>query len=99
MAIQIDLNESKYGIPFSGAYFRIIVAAISRNESDSFYHNVMIDVAGFATKPEAAGTKEIDFRRYFVPLKDIEDIQGDTFLAKCYSWVMTQPDMENSIAV
>lgn len=99
MAIQIDLTQSQYGVPFAGAYFRIVTAAITRTRDVNNRHSVMIDVAGYATQPENDDTREVDFRRYHTPLADIEAQAGDTFLSKCYSWVMSQPDMAGSIGV
>lgn len=99
MAIQIDLTNSQYGVPFAGAYFRIVTAAVTRTRDINSRHSVMIDVAGYATQPENDDTREVDFRRYHTPLTEVEAQTGDTFLAKCYAWVMAQPDMQNSIAV
>jgi hypothetical protein len=41
----------------------------------------------------------VDFRRYHTPLTDVENQPGGEFLAKCYAWVMAQPDMAGSVAV
>lgn len=97
MAIQLDLTASQFGIPFTGAYFRIVTAAASRQRGNQ--HSVMIDVSGYASAPQNDDTKEVDFRRYHTPLADIEAQAGATFLAKCYTWVMSQSDMNGSIAV
>ena len=99
MAIQIDLTNSQYGVPFTGAYFRVVTAAVSRTRDADMRHSVMIDVAGYATAPQDEDTRDIDFRRYHCPLSEIEACEGDTFLAKCYAWVMTQPDMQGSVGV
>lgn len=99
MAIQIDLSTSQYGIPFAGAYFRIVTAAVSRTRSAEARHTVMLDVAGYATQPQDDDTREVDFRRYHCPLSEVESQTGDSFLAKCYVWVMQQPDMAGSIGV
>jgi hypothetical protein len=99
MAIQIDLSNSQYGVPFAGAYFRIVTAAVSRTRSEEVRHSVMIDVAGYATQPQDDDTREVDFRRYHCPLSEVEALAGDTFLAKCYAWVMQQPDMGGSVGV
>jgi hypothetical protein len=99
MAIQLDLQQSNFGIPFSGAYFRVVTAAISRTRNLDPRHTVMIDVVGYATKPENEDTKDVDFRRYHAPLTEVETLEGTTFLEKCYKWVMAQPNMSNSIAV
>ena len=98
MAIQKDLQESKFGVSFSGAYFRIATGAITRTRDDINKHLVLIDVVGFATQP-SENTSEVDFRRYHTSLENIESLEGSTFLEKCYKWVMTQPDMAGSIAV
>lgn len=98
MAIQVDLENSQFGVPFSGAYFRIATASISRQRSTDIKFSVMIDVAGYAAMPEL-DTKEIDFRRYHASYSAIEAQEGDNILAKCYSWVMAQPDMNGSIGV
>ena len=99
MAIQLDLTNSQYGIPFAGAYFRIVTASVSRTRDADNRHSVMMDVAGYATQPSNEDTKEVDFRRYHCPLAEVEAKSGDTFLAKCYAWVMAQDDMNGSEAI
>lgn len=99
MAIQLDLTNSQYGIPFAGAYFRIVTASVSRTRDADNRHSVMMDVAGYATQPSNEDTKEVDFRRYHCPLAEVEAKTGDTFLAKCYAWVMAQDDMNGSEAI
>lgn len=99
MAIQVDLTTSQYGVPFAGAYFRIATASVSRTRNEQVRFSVMIDVAGYATAPQNDDTRDVDFRRYHTPLTDIEAQTGDSFLAKCYAWVMAQPDMAGSVAV
>lgn len=98
MAISINLEDSQYGIPFSGAYFRIASAAVSRRRSgDNMKFSVMIDVPGYATMPED-DTRDVDFRRYHAPLDEVEACAGATFLERCYAWVMAQPDMAGAQA-
>ena len=99
MAIQIDLSTSQYGTPFSGAYFRIAMAAILRERSVETKFSVMIDIAGYATDTPDDDTRDVDFRRYTADLASVEDMAGDTFLDKCYTWVMSQDDMAGSVAV
>lgn len=100
MAIKLDLNNSQFGVPFAGAYFRIATAAVSRHRSDFEHkHTVMIDVVGYATAPENDDTKEVDFRRYHAPYEQVEAQAGPNFLARCYDWVMEQPDMFGSVGV
>lgn len=100
MAIQIDLAQSQYGIPFAGAYFRIATASISRQRSggDNKF-SVMIDVVGYGTSTPGDDTREVDFRRYHAPLAEVESKSGAAFLDKCYAWVMSQPDMVGSQVV
>ena len=97
MAIQLDLTNSQFGVPFAGAYFRVVTAAASRQREGR--RSVMIDVVGYATKPENDDTREIDFRRYHAPYEDVEAMVGVEFFAKCYAWVMSQEDMQGSQAV
>lgn len=99
MAIQVDLATSQYGVPFAGAYFRIVTAAISRTRNAEARFSVMLDVAGYATAPQNDDTHDVDFRRYHTPLSNIEEMAGDNFLAKCYVWVMSQEDMNGSFAI
>lgn len=99
MAIQIDLQQSNFGVPFQGAYFRIVTAAITRQRQADPRHSVMIDVVGYATQPQNEDTKDVDFRRYHIALEDVEAQTGGNFLAKCYAWVMDQPDMNGSVGV
>lgn len=96
MAIQLDLQNSQFGIPFSGAYFRVVTAAVSRQRSGD--RSVMIDVVGYATQPQNEDTREVDFRRYHAPWADVEAQSGDDFVAKCYAWIMSQPDMVGAVA-
>lgn len=98
MAIQIDLANSQYGIPFAGAYFRIVTAAVSRQRQGDAKFRVMLDVAGYGTATPGDDTREVDFRRYHAPLVDVEAQQGATFLDRCYAWVMAQDDMAGSVA-
>lgn len=99
MAISLDLNTSNFGVPFQGAYFRIVTAAITRQREDNPRHSVMIDVVGYATQPQNEDTKEVDFRRYHVAASEVYAQQGENFLAQCYNWVMAQPDMAGSVGV
>jgi len=99
MAIQLDLQQSKYGIPFSAAYFRIAIAHVFRSGANPNYFCVRLHVAGYATKPESEIIADIDTRDYIPTLDEVEAMQGDNFLAKCYAWVMAQPDMAGSTAV
>lgn len=99
MAIQVDLATSQYGVPFAGAYFRIVSATASRTREGSSRFSVMIDVAGYAAAPQNDDTRDVDFRRYHTPLSSIEAMSGTDFLSKCYAWVMAQEDMANSTAV
>lgn len=99
MAISLDLNNSQYGIPFQGAYFRIVTAAISRQRDSNTKFVVMIDVSGYGTNTPNDNTREIDFRRYYVDLSTIESQTASAFLDKCYTWIMSQPDMNGSVRV
>jgi hypothetical protein len=99
MAIKIDLTQSQYGIPFAGAYFRIVTTSIFRQREGTAKFLIVIDIAGYGTAEPGDDTREVDFRRYHTPLDDIEAQQGAAFLDKCYSWVMAQPDMAGSVAV
>ena len=100
MAISNNLTteNSQYGIAFDGAYYRITTTSILRNRGDDLKFAVKIDLSGYATTPNDA-TREVDFKRYDVSLTEVEATAGDTFLAKCYAWVMTQDDMAGSSAV
>ena len=99
MAIQLDLTNSQYGTPFAGAYFRIATASISRMREGGPKFTVMVDVAGYATATPDDDTREVDFRRYHADLAEVEASAGDVFLDKCYAWLMTQDDMNGSVAV
>ena len=99
MAIQLDLSTSQYGVPFAGAYFRIVTASVSRTRDADNRHSVMLDVVGYATQPSNDDTRDVDFRRYHCPMAEVELQAGEGFLAKCYAWVMTQDDMGGSVGV
>jgi hypothetical protein len=99
MAIQLDLSTSQYGVPFTGAYFRIVTASVDRTRSADSRHSVMLNVIGYATRPSDDDTRGVDSRRYHCPLSEVEAKAGDNFLAKCYAWVMAQEDMAGSLFV
>jgi hypothetical protein len=102
MAIQVNLSTSNFGVPFTGAYFRIVTASLGRQRGSSANDPnfmVMLDVAGYATKPTDDNTREVDFRRYNVSYSLIEAQSGADYFTKCYQWVMAQPDMAGSTAV
>ena len=95
----ITAENSQYGIAFNGAYYRIITAAISRQRGSNPKFSVMLDLSAYATSTPTDDTREVDFKRYNAPLDDINAASGDTFLDKCYAWVMAQSDMAGSSAV
>jgi hypothetical protein len=101
MAIQNNIAEgvSQYGIAFNNAYYRIATAAITRQRGTDPKFSVMIDLSAYATASPTDDTREVDFKRYHANLTDIEATSGDTFLDKCYKWVMAQSDMNGSTAV
>ena len=101
MAIQNNIAEgaSQYGIAFNDAYYRIATAAISRQRGDDPKFSVMIDLSAYATATPGDDIREVDFKRYNANLTDVEAKAGDTFLDKCYAWVMDQDDMDGSTAV
>lgn len=98
MAIQHNIAEanSQYGIAFNGAYYRIVMAAISRQRGTDPKFSVIIDLSAYATSTPTDDTREVDFKRYQADLDAVQASSGDAFLEKCYSWVMAQPDMAGS---
>ena len=100
MAIQHNITEanSDYGISFSGAYYRIVTAAVSRQRGSDPKFTVMIDLSAYATSSPTDDTREVDFKRYSANLADVEAASGATFMDKCYAWVMAQDDMTGSSA-
>lgn len=101
MAIQHTIPEgsSQYGISFNNAYYRIVTASISRQRGSDPKFMVMLDLSAYATSAPTDETREVDFKRYNAALDDINAASGDTFLDKCYAWVMAQSDMDGSTAV
>lgn len=101
MAIQHNIEEgaSQYGIAFNNAYYRIVTAAVSRQRESDPKFTVMLDLSAYATNSPSDDTREVDFKRFNAPLDDINAASGDTFLDKCYAWVMAQDEMSGSTAV
>ncbi len=101
MAIRNNIAEgnSQYGIAFNNAYYRIVTSAISRQRGSDPKFQVMIDLSAYASSSPTDDTREIEFRRYYASLEEINASSGDAFLDKCYSWVMAQADMDGSTAV
>ena len=75
-----------------------MTAAISRGRETPKF-TVIIDLSAYATASPSDDTREVDFKRYNASLTEVEATAGDTFLAKCYTWIMTQDDMAGSSAV
>ncbi len=101
MAIQNDISESTsdFGIQFNNAYYRIMGASVTRQLGIEPKFSVSIDICAYATSSPIHSTKEVDVKRYFVPLDDINAASGSAYLEKCYSWLMAQADFEGSTAV
>ena len=101
MAIRNNIAESasQYGIAFNNAYYRIVMASVSRQRGSDPKFEVMIDLSAFASNSPTDDTAPVEFRRYNANLDDINAARGDQFLDKCYSWVMAQDDMAGSTAV
>lgn len=98
MAIKIDLQTSQFGLPFAGAYFRIVTAAVTRQrQGGNVKFDVMIDAVGYATSTPKEDTQPVDFRRYHAPLDEINEQFGTDFLSKCYNWVANQSDMDGAV--
>ena len=101
MAIQHNITEeaSEFGIAFNNAYYRIISFNMHRRSDVNNTFWVAIQLVAYATSSPSDSTREIDLKNFHASLEDIEAKTGDTFLAKCYAWVMDQDDMAGSTAV
>tara|TARA_R110002126_G_scaffold253006_2_gene396087 strand:- start:1186 stop:1491 length:306 start_codon:yes stop_codon:yes gene_type:complete len=101
VAIQINILESssQYGIAFNNAYYRVAGVSIGRQRDVDPKFVVSIHLSAYATPTPDENTREVDFKIYDVNLTDVEAKAGDTFLDKCYAWVMDQDDMDGSTAV
>ena len=99
MAVKIDIETSACGIPFPGAYVRIIHAITGRQSSGAHKHMVAIDALAYATDSPPTEAQSVATYRYEVPLEDIEAQAGDAFLARCYAWLMQQDGFEGGVAV
>lgn len=99
MAIQIDIENSSFGVPFPSAYCRIVVANVAHLSGSGEKHVVVMDVSIFANVPQNNDVRPVEFRKYNCFLSTIEAENGDTFLAKCYSWLMQQPELSGAVAV
>ena len=101
MAIQHTIPEgaSEYGISFNNAYYRIVMATISRERGSDPKFLVTIDLSAYATSTPTDDTKEVDFKRFNANLDAVNSSSGDAFLDKCYTWVMAQDEMSGSTAV
>ena len=97
MALELNIQSTQFGVPFPSAYFRIASASIMRQRLTDVKFAVTIDVAGYGTHAPTEDTHPVDFRRYHVPLDQVEEQFGTEFLAKCYSWVANQPDMDGAV--
>ena len=101
MAIQHTIPEgaSEYGISFNNAYYRIVMATISRERGSDPKFLVTIDLSAYATSTPTDDTKEVDFKRFNANLDAVNSSSGDAFVDKCYTWVMAQSEMNGSTAV
>ncbi len=98
MAIRHTILEdaSQYGIAFNGAYYRVQNCSIQRQNGEVKF-TVMIDLAAYATTTPEPNTREVDFKRYTAANDAVEAMVANSFLGKCYLWVMAQPDMAGSV--
>lgn len=101
MAIQHNITQeaSDFGIAFNNAYYRIVSLNIHRDPDPDDNFHVSIQLMAYATSTPAPHDRDIATRSYDAGLSTIEAKTGDTFLAKCYAWVMDQDDMDGSTAV
>lgn len=103
MAIQQNIAEgaSQFGVAFNNAYYRIAGMHIHRtDETDGDPKFVVsIDLMAYVTTTPRTATTPVDVKGYVVDIDVIEATAGDTFLDKCYAWVMDQDDMNGSTAV
>ena len=101
MAIQHNITQeaSDFGIAFNNAYYRIASLNIHRDVDPDDKFHLSIHLMAYATPTPADGDRDIAAKSYDAALGDIEAKTGDTFLAKCYAWVMDQDDMNGSTAV
>ena len=103
MAIQHNIAEdaSQFGVSFNNAYYRIAGMHIHRTDQnqDDPKFIVSIDLMAYVTITPHTATTPVDVKGYVVDLSVIEAVAGDTFLDKCYAWIMAQDDMDGSTAV
>lgn len=99
MAIQLDITNTPIGVPFSGAYARVVTVSTTRQRSNDsgVKHLTMVDVAIYATNTPEDDTRALDFRRYHTPTPAIEAQAGDDFIAKCYSYLKTLEDFAGAV--
>lgn len=98
MALSNNLVESKFGISFQGVYYRINNVMVHRISTIS-PHTVMIDIAGYAQKPENEDLQELCFHRLHALLSDVEAQGGPNILTNCYLWLAAQPEFAGAVAV
>lgn len=101
MAIQHNITQeaSDFGIAFNNAYYRIVSAGINRTPHPTLTFHVTIQLLAYATSSPNMHSRDVDVKNYDTELSEIEAKTGDSFLAKCYAWVMDQDDMAGSTAV
>ena len=99
MAIQADTPNSVFGVPLTNVYYRIIHAVAAREEASPLGFSASIILSGYLADPRDKNIEPVERRQYRAPLAEIEIQSGDNFLARCYAWVMAQPDMAGSTAV
>ncbi len=99
MAIQFDLPDSSIGIPIPAAYIRIATVAVYRTRDPDNRFRVAIDAVPYASIPAHEDVQGVGFIREHVPLPELEACDGDTLLAKAYSWLMTKPEFVGAVVV
>jgi len=94
MAIEIDFNSDKFGITFEKAYFIIVNTSVKRQQPEEGEKFVaVIDIAGYTDKSLVSVKTPLEFKRYRVNLSTVDNFSGSNFVERCYSWVMTQPEL------
>jgi len=99
IAHTITEEQSHYGIAFNGAYWRIVTASVQRINGDDPKFQVNVDLSAYATNTPTENTAVIDFKRFHAPWDIVQAHSGDSFIDKCYNYVMAQPEMAGSTAV
>lgn len=108
MAIQANFDTddelNRYGVIFENCYWQIVGAFLERKQDAEPKHTVNIIFRIYYTNTPTYSelldaTEYLEIKYLEAPIADVEAVEAETFLDKCYRYAMQHPYFEGATAV